>query len=134
MNIRTVKYDYHHLGIPTTEVRKDEIYSPTFKMYTSCGEKSEFRVQFHRFAADSPLHPIIKNAPHVAFKVDSIDAAIEGKTVILGPYFPFPGFRVAIIINEETNTAIEFVETDLSEVEIWSPPETASFIYPDAGQ
>lgn len=79
MTIKTVTYEYHHMGIPTTEKREGELYSSTFKMYTSCGENSEFRVQYHRFEPDCPLHPLIKTVPHVAFKVNSIDEAIRGK-------------------------------------------------------
>lgn len=34
-----MKYQYHHIGIPITEPRDGERYSPTMDMYTS-GEKS----------------------------------------------------------------------------------------------
>lgn len=131
MNVKTVKYQYHHMGIPTTEIREDEKYSSTFKMYTSGGENSEFRIQYHRFEEDCPLHPILKKIPHVAFKVDNIDEAIKGKEVILGPYFPFEGFRVAIIIDKESGAPVEFVETNLSEEEIWGKPKGKSVIYPE---
>lgn len=129
MSVKTVNYEYHHMGIPTTQVREGEKYSSTFKMYTSGGQGSEFRIQYHRFEEDSPLHPLIKTVPHVAFKVDSIDEAIEGKTVILGPYFPFAGFRVAII--DDNGTPIEFIETTLSEEEIWYGSKQNSVIYPE---
>ena len=131
MNIKTVKYEYHHMGIPTNEIRESERYSSTFKMYTSGGENSEFRIQYHRFEENSPLHPLIKTMPHVAFKVANIDEALKEKTVILGPYFPFPEFRVAIIIDEASGVPIEFIETNLSEEEIWQQPRNKSFIYPE---
>ncbi|VVC75602.1 hypothetical protein AQUSIP_08920 [Aquicella siphonis] len=129
MSIKTVTYEYHHMGIPTTQERPGERYSSTFKMFTSGGENSEFRIQYHRFEEDSPLHPLIKTVPHVAFRVSSIDEAIAGKTVILGPYYPFAGFRVAMI--DDHGTPIEFIETTLSEEEIWSGPKANSVIYPD---
>ena len=128
MTVKTVKYEYHHMGIPTTEKRPGERYSSTFKMYTSGGGNSEFRVQYHRFEDDSPLHPILKTVPHVAFKVPSIDEAIKGKNVVLGPYFPFEGFRVAAIIDEASGAPVEFVETNLTEEEIWSAPKGKSVI------
>jgi hypothetical protein len=131
MTTKTVTYEYHHMGIPTHEIRPNERYSSTFKMYTSGGENSEFRVQYHRFEADSPLHPLLKTKPHVAFKVDDMDAAIKGRNVVLGPYFPFEGFRVAVVIDEESNAPIELIETLLSEEEIWSGPKTGSVIYPE---
>jgi hypothetical protein len=131
MKTKTVTYEYHHMGIPTHESRPGERYSSTFGMYTSGGENSEFRVQYHRFDEDSPLHPILKNKPHVAFKVDSIDEAILDKEVVLGPYFPFEGFRVAVIIDAESGAPIEFIETSLSEEEIWGEPKVGSVIYPE---
>jgi hypothetical protein len=124
-----MNYQFHHVGIPTTEVRPDERYSSTFKMYTSGGEPPT-RIQYHRFEADCPLHPLIQSKPHVAFKVDSIDEAIKGKQVILEPYFPFDGFKVAMIA--ENDMPIEFIETDLSEEEIWDDnAHKNSVIYTD---
>jgi len=48
----------------------------------------------------------------------------------LGPFCPFDGFRVAII--EEDGVPIEFIETTLSEDEIWGEPKANSVIYPEA--
>lgn len=117
------------MGIPTTEQRENEKYSSTFKMYTSGGEQGPFHIQYHRFEEDSPLHPLLKTKVHVAFKVDSIDEAIVGKKVLLEPYYPFKGFRVAAI--EVDGCPIELIETNLSEEEIWSPSSYKnSIIYP----
>ena len=126
-----IKYAYHHMGVPTTMPRQGEKYSSTFKMYTSGGEDpSGFRIQYHRFEDDSPLHPLLRTMPHVAFKVDNLDAAIEGAEVLLGPYCPFTGFQVAVI--EDSGVPIEFIQTDLSEDDIWGSPKANSVIYPEA--
>ncbi|WP_298626877.1 hypothetical protein [uncultured Legionella sp.] len=127
MNIRTVTYEYHHTGIPTNDVKEGEKYSSTFKMYTSGGQDSEFRVQYHRFEEDCPLHPLIKTRPHIAFKVNDLELAIKGKEVILEPYEPFCGFKVAMIA--EDGVPIEFIETALSEEEIWYGRHDNSVIY-----
>lgn len=129
MTIKTVCYEYHHTGIPTQEVREGEKYSSTFKMYTSGGQDSEFRVQYHRFEEGCPLHPLIQTRPHIAFKVDSIEDAIKNKEVILEPYEPFQGFKVAMIA--EQGAPIEFIETTLSEEDIWSGDHKNSVIYPE---
>ena len=130
MHVQTITYEYHHMGIPTDIPRAGEKYSSTFKMYTSGGENSEFRIQYHRFAEDSPLHPLLKTMPHVAFKVSDLLMAIKGKEVILGPYEPFPGFKVAAII--ESGAPIELIETTLSEEDIWYSEHQNSVIYPEA--
>ncbi|CEK09747.1 VOC family protein [Legionella hackeliae] len=129
MTVKTTRYEYHHMGIPTQIKQENERYSSTFKMYTSGGENSEYRIQYHRFEEESPLHPLIKTMPHVAFKVDSLEQAIDGKEVILGPYEPFSGYKVAIIA--ECGTPIEFIETTLAEEEIWQGEHKNSVIYPE---
>lgn len=112
-----VRYEFHHLGIPTTEPKPGERYSERFAMHTSDAPAGLIRVQFHRFAPESPLHPLLRTMPHPAFKVDKLDRAIAGQTILLGPYEPIPGFRVAII--EDGGIPIEFVETSLTDEEIW---------------
>ncbi|EPY5324295.1 hypothetical protein ACXDTH_004994 [Klebsiella variicola] len=57
-------------------------------MYTT-DNPGKFKVQWHRFTDDSPLHQLLKTVPHVAFKVDDLSAAICDEEVILGPYEPF---------------------------------------------
>ena len=126
---KSVTYEFHHIGIPTNESLEGEKYSSTFKMYTSGGNHKQFRIQYHRFEEDSPLHPLLKTKTHVAFKVNNIDVAIEGQNIILEPYYPFEGFKVAAI--EVDGSPIELIETHLSEEEIWAEPKGPSVIYPE---
>ncbi|HEY3425391.1 MAG TPA: hypothetical protein VGL27_11385 [Negativicutes bacterium] len=116
------------MGIPTDKPKKGERYSSTFKMYTTDGH-NDFRIQWHRFEEGCPLHPLLQTVPHVAFKVDSIDRAIEGKVVLLAPYYPFDGYRVTII--EVDGAPVELIETSLSEKQIWSDSHENSVIYPN---
>lgn len=125
---KKLKYSYHHMGIPTQTPKPNERYSSTFKMFTTPGD-NPFRIQWHRYEPGCPLHPLIQTVPHVAFKVSSIDEAIIGQTVILEPYYPFEGFRVAMI--EVEGAPIELIETDLTEEQIWSGSYKNSVIYPD---
>lgn len=125
---KIIKYTYHHIGIPTKSVHPGERYSSSFKMYTADGEDKNFRIQWLRFEEGCPLNPLLQSLPHVAFKVDSIDKAIEGKTILLAPYYPFEGFRVAVV--EVDGAPIELIETNLSEEEIWEKPHENSVLYP----
>lgn len=112
----SVTYCYHHTGIPTKIPQKNEIYSEKFKMYVTNGDNAH-RIQWHRYEPGCPLHPLIQELPHVAFKVNDLDKAIQGKKVILEPYTPFDGFRVAMV--EIDGAPVEYLQTDLSEEEIW---------------
>jgi hypothetical protein len=123
-----VDYEFYHLGIPTTEVKPNERYSERFGVYTSDSSCEFVRTQWHRYEADSPMHPLIQTLPHCAFKVSDLDRAIEGGQVILGPFEPLPGFRVAMI--DDGGHPVEFVETALTDEEIEALPSTSeSLLY-----
>ncbi len=91
---------YHHLGIPTAEPREGERYLPQFKVYVSGFPTSPYGIEWMRFEADSPVGEIVKRLPHVAFEVDDIDSALEGKTVIAPPGSPSNGVRAAMILDD----------------------------------
>ena len=128
MTKKKLTYEYHHMGIPTDKIKPNEKYSSKFKMYTTDGD-NEFRIQWHRFEKGCPLHPLIQSVAHMAFKVNSIDEAIKNKNIILEPYYPFDGFKVAMI--EIEGAPVEFIETNLSEKEIWKENHEGSIIYPE---
>jgi hypothetical protein len=122
--VEGIAYSFHHLGVPTSEVHEGERYSPVYRMYTCDAPTKLLRLQWHRFEPGSPLHPLLQTQPHVAFKVSDLDRAIAGKTVILGPYEPIPGLRVAAI--EDGGMAVELIQTLLTDEEIWSRANTSS--------
>jgi hypothetical protein len=90
---------YHHLGIPTNRPRPNERYLPDLKMYVSGFEHSPFGVEWMRFEPGSPVSELIRKAPHIAFEVDDLDAALVGKTMIGEPSSPSPGVRVAMVLD-----------------------------------
>lgn len=119
-----LQYTFHHMGIPTRETRPDERYNAKFCMYTSDSNCGLIRVQWHRFEAGSSLDPIIQSVPHAAFKVSDLRKALEGHRVLLGPYEPIEGFRVAII--EDGGIPVELIERALSDHEIWRSARSRS--------
>jgi hypothetical protein len=127
MRINGVECTFHHVGIPTAEPKPGERLSELFGMYTSDSDCRSLRVQWHRFEADSPLHPLIRTVPHAAFKVSDLDSMIAGYKILLGPYEPIAGFRVAIV--EDGGVPVEFVQTALTDEEIWGRVKTDSILY-----
>ncbi len=101
---------YHHIGIPTTNKRPGEVYLEAFGMHVVGFENSDYGVEWLRFEPDSPLPDLVKTVPHVAFVVDDIKKAIEGKQVLIEPNSPSPGVAVAFIV--ENGAPIEFLSFD----------------------
>jgi hypothetical protein len=90
---------YHHIGIPTNVPHPGEYYLEKFKMYVSAFETSACGIQWMRFEPDSPVDPLIKSVPHVAFEVDDLEAAIQGKQILTEPNSPSKGVLVAMILD-----------------------------------
>jgi hypothetical protein len=70
INLRRDKMrQYHHLGIPTKEMKKGEKYVPHLKIYVSGYDTSEYKIEWVRFAegAEEFYHPLMLQLPHIAF-------------------------------------------------------------------
>jgi len=90
---------YHHLGIPTDEPRPGEKYLAEYGMYVTGFESSPYGVEWMRFEPGSPVHELIQRVPHIAFEVDDLEQALEGKTLLGEPSSPGAGIRVAMILH-----------------------------------
>jgi hypothetical protein len=109
-------WNFHHLGIPSDEVKEGESYHPKYKFYSTPFGANPYRIQWLRFPKGCTLPKIITEIPHLAFKVEDLEAEIEEKKVVLGSWEPLEGFRVAII--EDEGAPIEFIETTISDEEL----------------
>ena len=61
-----------------------------------------------RFDEDAPYPDAVKFFPHVAFEVDDLARALEGKEILVAPNSPSPGVTVAMILDE--GAPIELLE------------------------
>ena len=103
-----MKKEFHHIGIPTAEPQQDEIYLAESKLRITDATKSEHRIEWLRFEPGSPMPYLLKKTAHVAFTVDNLDEALAGKNVIVQPFSPMDGLRVAFI--NDGDAPIEFLE------------------------
>ncbi len=101
---------YHHLGIPTTIPQKDETYLADFKTWVAGYETSPYGIEWMRYGEGSPVIELVRTVPHIAFQVDDLQAAIQGKNVIIQPNSPSPGVMVAFI--EDNGAPIEFLQIE----------------------
>jgi hypothetical protein len=99
---------FHHLGIPTQTPRPGERYLPKLKMYVSGFEDSPYGIQWMRFDADAPHPEIVKTLPHIAFEVDDLATALEGKEILTPPNNPGEGIMVAMILDNDA--PVELIE------------------------
>ncbi|MBN2236458.1 MAG: hypothetical protein JW729_02795 [Bacteroidales bacterium] len=103
-------WNYHHLGIPTSEMIPNERYLPQFKLYISGFETSPFGIEWMRFEGNSPIDPLIQKVPHLAFEVQDLDFELANRNfkMLTYPNAPMDGVRVAMI--EHNGAPIELIE------------------------
>lgn len=104
---------FHHIGIPTTEPKEGETYSADSKLFITSIDSHPFSVEWLRFEPGSPMPELIQTVAHVAFEVDDLRKAIEGKEVLVQPRTLPNGVRIAFIA--EGGAPIEFMQ--LSDLE-----------------
>jgi hypothetical protein len=90
---------YHHLGMPTEIAHDGEHYLKPFKMHVSGFESSPYGIEWMRFEEGSPILEIIRTVPHLAFEVDNLEEALQGKEILTPPNSPSDGVVVAMIIH-----------------------------------
>lgn len=91
---------FHHIGLPTDEPQTGETYVADTKVWVTRPENHPYRVEFLRFEPDSPVTGPLRDLPHVAFRVEDMDAALAGEKVILEPFQPMPGLTVAFFLKD----------------------------------
>jgi len=91
--------EYHHLGIPTGVKRENETYLERFDTWVSGFDSSPYGVEWMRFGPACPLPELVRTVPHVAFRVDDLNAELKGKDVLIEPNSPSKGLVVAFIVD-----------------------------------
>lgn len=104
----------HHVGLLADRPQAGERHAPSVGMYTTDAPDG-VPLQWHRYDADSPLHPLLRSVPHIAYQVLNLDEAVRDARLILGPYEPIDAYKVAVLDDE--GTPVELIETRLSHAE-----------------
>jgi virulence-associated protein VagC len=103
-----MKFD--HIGIPTNESFAGEIPLPHLKITVSDHQNNPFGIQWQRYWDDAPYPELVKTVPHVAFEVDDLEVALEGRNVIIEPNSPSDGVVVAFV--EVNGAPVELMQID----------------------
>ncbi len=77
-------------------------------MWVSGFETSPYGIEWMRFDDDSPISELVRTVPHLAFEVDQLESALQGKEVLVGPESLGDGIRMAMIIDD--GAPIELLE------------------------
>jgi hypothetical protein len=103
-----MKKEFHHIGIPTPVRQPNEIHLPDARLFITDATQSEHRIEWLRYEAGSPMPQLLQTTAHVAFTVPNLEEALAGQTVIVQPFSPMEGLRVAFI--QDGGAPVEFLE------------------------
>jgi hypothetical protein len=99
---------FHHLGIPTDVPKNGERYIEHLKIHVAGFDTSPYGIEWMRFDPDCPVSELVRTVPHIAFEVDDLDSALEGKEVLSLPGSPSKGVRAAMIVHN--GAPVELIE------------------------
>jgi len=74
--------------VVTDEPKEGESFVAATRVWVTNPRANGFNVEWLRFEPDSPVAGLLRTAPHVAYRVDDIAAAIEGHIVLAEPFDP----------------------------------------------
>ena len=114
-----MKRQFDHIGIVTDQPQSNESWVEQSQCWVSNPRLYPNRIEYLRPKEMPQIDPAdvglwkLWNLPHIAYRVDDLDRAIDGEQVILGPFDPGGFARVVFIHKDEA--VVEYLEyTDLS--------------------
>ena len=88
---------FDHVGLRTHEPKPDEDWIEQSRCWVTNPRNHPESIEFLRYEPDSTVPELVKNHPHVAYRVDDIEPHIRGQQIIIPP-FVVGGFVEAVFI------------------------------------
>jgi hypothetical protein len=96
----TIVPEFHHVGVPTEEPQPGETYLEDAKVYITDASAHPYRFEYLRFETGCTMPERMQKNPHIAYMVDDLGAALEGESILVEPFEPKEGLRVAFIVKD----------------------------------
>lgn len=77
---------FHHVGLTTRDVQPKEDYVAPSKCWVTDPADTEMRIEFLRYAPDSPVSADFQASPHIAYEVDELEPHLKDKEIVLPPF------------------------------------------------
>jgi hypothetical protein len=98
-----MKKGFDHIGIMTTQPQPAEIWIPHSEVWITNPRYHPMRIEYLRPKVMPQVSPSdvglwkLWNWPHVAYRVENLREAINGETLVFGPFFPAEFVEVAFV-------------------------------------
>ena len=91
---------FDHVGVPTDDKHLGEMYVEATKVWVTDPVRHPQRIEFLRFEPDTPVTGPVREMPHIAFRVDDLEAEIAGAEILLGPFQATESLRVVFVLRD----------------------------------
>jgi hypothetical protein len=101
---------FHHIGLTADMPQPGESWVEKTRVWVTDPDDHPQKIEWLRYAPDSPVSEDFQSRPHIAYTTDSLDEAMAGKPVVLEPMeVGDPPFGRAVFV-EEDDVIVEYIE------------------------
>lgn len=100
--------DFDHIGLITEEKKDQEIWVEKTRVWVTDYKKHPYRIEWLRFAPDSPVKGPVREKSHIAYRVEDLKDASKGMQVLLEPFDV--GFATVGFYEIEDGAVVELME------------------------
>ena len=106
--------EFDHIGLATDRAREGESWVAASQVWVTNPRLHPQRIEYIRHKEKPDIDPAdraqwkLAHLPHVAYRVDGLEAALEGEEVVYGPFEPGDFARVAFI--HKDGAIVEYIE------------------------
>lgn len=91
-------YQFDHVGITTTEPQPDENWVEQSKLWVTNPGNHPEHIEFLRYRDDSTVPAIIRNNPHIAYRVDDLQPHLRGVEILISSFIVGDFLEVVFVL------------------------------------
>jgi hypothetical protein len=89
-----------------------ETFVDATRVWVTSPRASDVNVEWLRFEPDTPVTGLLRDQPHVAYRVDDLETALQGHSVLAEPFDPTgkDGDFLRVAFVEVDGAVVEFMQ------------------------
>ncbi len=100
---------FDHVGIPTADRKEDESWVEATRVWVTSPRAHPYNIEWLRYEPDSPVTGLLREQPHVAYRVEDLHEAMSGHDVLAEPFDVGDGFlTVGFVVAD--GAVVEFMQ------------------------
>jgi hypothetical protein len=100
-------FAFDHVGITTTLPQPDENWVEQSRVWVTNPRNHPEHIEFLRYAEGTTVPDVVRNNPHIAFRVDDLAPHIEGQEILIPPFIV--GDFLEVVFIRKHNTVFEYM-------------------------